>query len=196
MKIINLSEGTGIYTSNVYLLTGEWNAIADINTLIDTGRDPFIIPKIEDASTGVGKNRVAQVILTHSHYDHAALLPEIVKKYNPVVYACDPNVEFVNVVLKGGEMIRAADKTLEVICTPGHSTDSICLYCMEDKAIFAGDSPLIINTRNNTYEKAFVNALEYISRKEINTIYFGHGKAIEKDCNEILAKSLENIKSL
>ena len=49
MKIVNLTQGSAVYTSNAYLLTGTWNAIPDVNTLVDTGRDkklsrPFIIP--------------------------------------------------------------------------------------------------------------------------------------------------------
>ncbi|KPQ41224.1 MAG: hypothetical protein MPEBLZ_04229, partial [Candidatus Methanoperedens nitroreducens] len=61
MKIQNLSGGSTIYTSNVYLITGTWNAFNDVNTLIDVGRDPAIIEIINNASTGVGKKRIDQV---------------------------------------------------------------------------------------------------------------------------------------
>ena len=87
MKILNLTTDSKIYTSNVYLITGTWNAIDDVNTLIDVGRDPSVIDKINSASTGVGKRRVEQVVLTHGHYDHASLLPRIREVFNPVVYA-------------------------------------------------------------------------------------------------------------
>lgn len=55
MKVQNLTERSEIYTSNAYLITGTWNAIQDKNVIIDVGRDMSIIPKIESASTGVGK---------------------------------------------------------------------------------------------------------------------------------------------
>jgi glyoxylase-like metal-dependent hydrolase (beta-lactamase superfamily II) len=77
VKALNLSEKSQIYTSNVYLLAGDWNCIQDVNTLVDVGSDNSIIDLINHASTGVGKIRVEKVILTHNHYDHASLLPQV-----------------------------------------------------------------------------------------------------------------------
>jgi len=60
---------------------------------VDVGRDPAVIDKINNASTGVGKKRVGQVILTHSHYDHSSLFPIIKEVFNPVIYAFSPFFE-------------------------------------------------------------------------------------------------------
>lgn len=195
MKIINLSEGKKIYTSNVYLVTGDWNKLSDINTLIDVGRDPTILDKIDEASTGVGKKRIQKVILTHSHYDHATLLPVIKNRYNPKTFAASSVLENIDVILKGGERLKIGDQEFEVIYTPGHSNDSICLYCKKGKVLFAGDTPLVIRTKDTTYEKEFIKALEEISKKEIETIYFGHGEPLKGECKKILLNSLENAKS-
>ena len=51
--------------------------MGDVNTLVDVGQDPAILASIERAPTGVGKWPVEQVVLTHSHSDHCALLPQI-----------------------------------------------------------------------------------------------------------------------
>ncbi|MEI8217000.1 MAG: MBL fold metallo-hydrolase [Eubacteriales bacterium] len=195
MKIANLSINSNIYTSNVYLLTGNWNTMNDVNTLIDVGRDLAILEQIDDASTGVGKQRVEKVVLTHSHYDHASLLPVIKKIYNPKVLAASQILENVDIILKGGELLKIADKEFEVICTPGHSNDSICLYCEEEKVLFAGDTPLVIIGRQNTYEEPFTKALEYIARKKIETIYFGHGEPLKVNCAKTLLRSLDNIRN-
>ncbi|MCD6455862.1 MAG: hypothetical protein J7K81_03615 [Methanophagales archaeon] len=64
MKIINLTAHSRIYTCNVYLVLGDHNALADVNTLIDAGRDPEAISNLKEASTGVGKKRVEQVIIS------------------------------------------------------------------------------------------------------------------------------------
>ena len=93
MRVINLTENSNIYTSNVYFVNGSWNAMEDVNTLVDVGRDSTIIERIDDISSGVGKKRINQVILTHSHYDHASLLSVIKEIYNPVVYAFSPFLE-------------------------------------------------------------------------------------------------------
>ncbi|MBW1739146.1 MAG: MBL fold metallo-hydrolase, partial [Deltaproteobacteria bacterium] len=87
MKIINLTRDSTIYTSNVYFLLGDWKAVDDVNALIDVGRDPSIIRKIQDLDTGVGKKRVQKVVFTHGHYDHVSLLPAIKDEFNPEVYA-------------------------------------------------------------------------------------------------------------
>ncbi len=192
MKIINLVYQSKIYTSNVYLVTGTWNAIGDVNTLVDVGRDADILERLDMASTGVGKKRVQQVVLTHSHYDHASLLPVIQKLYNPTVYAASPSLEGVHLILKGGEMLHMGDRDFEVIAIPGHSNDSICLYCHEERILFAGDTPLVIKSRDTQYEEAFLNALKYLTKKEIDVIYFGHGAPLTHDCGGVLKNSLNN----
>lgn len=194
MKVNNLTYQSKVYTSNVYLLTGNWNTLTDLNTLIDVGRDPCIFEKIDNAATGVGKQRIEQVILTHSHYDHASLLAEVKKRYRPKIYAASFVLENIDFILKGSETLKIADRDFEVIYTPGHSSDSICLYCEEEKVLFAGDSPLIILSKDNSYEKSFINALEYIVTKNVETIYFGHGIPLKVGCNKVLLRSLENAK--
>jgi len=194
MKITNLYQVNDIYSSNVYLITGDFNTLEDINTLIDVGRDPSIIEKINQASTGVGKKRIEQVILTHSHYDHASLLPIIKKEYNPRVYAFSSNIEYIDVVLMGGETLKIADRQFEVIHAPGHSSDSICLYCEREAVLFAGDTPLIIRTKDSNYEQSFIRVLEYLATKKIGIIYFGHGEPMRSNCNKTIIQSLENIK--
>jgi len=194
MKISVVSSDGGEYSCNVYLVTGSSNAIGDVNTLVDVGRDPGIIEKILLASTGVGKKRVEQVVLTHSHFDHASLLPEIRSRFSPKVCAASPFLEGVDVILKGGEQIRMGDRDFEVIATPGHSSDSLCFFCPKDGILFAGDSPLTIMTGEGTYEPGFVHALETLCTKDIKSIYFGHGKPLLEGVDRILKESLRNVR--
>lgn len=193
MKVQNLTMGSEVYTSNAYLVTGSWNAMDDLNTLIDTGRDRNIFKSIELAETGFGKKRIAQVILTHSHYDHAELVCEIKKMFKPEVYAYAKDLKCVDEVLRNGDEIKIADRIFEVIHTPGHSNDSICLYCKKEHILFAGDTPLVILTGGNTYEQSFIDALKYISTKKIETIYFGHGEPLKHDCDKTILTTLKNI---
>jgi len=194
MRIVNLTGASRTYTSNVYLVTGSFNTLSDVNTLIDAGRDPAVIDRIRSASTGVGKRRLDQVILTHSHYDHVSCLPQIRAEFHPTVYAFSDFLDGVDVSLHGGEHLKAGEVTLEVIHTPGHSHDSICLYGEADGVLFAGDSPLIIRSPGGTYEAQFVRALEKICRKDVRTIYFGHGAPVREDCNRLLWLSLDHVR--
>ena len=194
MKILNLTKDHNVYTSNVYFVLGNSNAIDDVNTLVDVGRDPSIIAKIEEASTGVGKQRVEQVVLTHSHYDHASFLPQIRKKYKPEVCAYSTSLEGVDRLLRDGETLKIGSEAFEVIYTPGHSDDSICFYCQSEGVLFSGDSNIIIQTTGGTYEEGFVNALIRLARKNITAIYFGHGDPLLNDCNARIRYSLKLVK--
>jgi len=193
LNIVNLNENSAVYTSNTYLLTGEWKTMDDVNTIIDVGRDAQIIGKINKAATGVGKQRIDQIILTHNHYDHATLTLQIKKRFfNPVVYAFSATTEGVDRILKNGDTLRIADRMFEIIHTPGHSSDSICLYCPQDEVLFAGDTPLVIQSSDSTYEPEFIAALKYIVSKKIKSIYFGHGPPLLERCEETLLLSYRN----
>lgn len=195
MKILNLTEHSKVYTSNVFLVLGTWNSLPDVNTLVDVGRDPAIVETIKHASTGLGKKRVAQVILTHSHYDHAGLLPMIRATFKPIVYAFSRYMEGIDCVVRDGDSLQFGDRLFEVIHTPGHSTDSICLYCEEDKVLFAGDTPLIIRRPGDTYQREFLIALEKLARRDIDIIYFGHGQPLKGHCRALIQASLRNVKN-
>jgi len=195
MKIINLINRSGVYTCNVYLVLGTWNRMQDVNTLVDVGRDPQIIEEIRTAATGVGKKRVAQVVLTHSHYDHAANLHLIRDAFHPVVRAFSTSLEGVDVVLKGGESLQMGDRMFEVIHTPGHSHDSICLYCEQDRILFAGDTTLNVQSAGGTYEEGYIHALETLGRRDIEIIYAGHGQPLSQNCNRLLRNALKNVRA-
>jgi glyoxylase-like metal-dependent hydrolase (beta-lactamase superfamily II) len=193
LKIKNLTERSNIYTSNVYLITGTWNAMSDVNTLIDVGRDVSIVDAVKNAPTGVGKRKVEQVILTHSHYDHVGILKTVKEEFNSSVFAFSKSLEGVDFYLRGGENIKISDSFFEIIHMPGHSNDSICLYNREEEILFSGDSPLVIHTDEGYYDPAFIAVMRRLTCLPISTIYFGHGPPMTEHCNEILSATLRHI---
>jgi len=193
MKIINLTRDSDTYTSNVYFLLGDWKAVDDVNALIDVGRDRSIIEKIKGLDTGVGKKQVEKVVVTHGHYDHMSLLPAIRDEFGPEVCAFH-SFAGVNHLLRDGESLRLADRSFEVIHTPGHTNDSICLYCEQDGVLFSGDTTLIITTTDGSYQEGFISALERIARKNITAIYPGHGESITHGTKHLLYASLDNVR--
>ncbi len=195
MKIIPVKGYCDVYTSNVYLVIGEWKRIEDLNTLIDVGNDPSIIDVISKLDTGIGKKKVEQVILTHEHSDHTGILPLIIKEYNPVVYAYSPFLEGVTHTVGNDEFIRVGDTNFEVIHTPGHSSDSISLYNEDHKVLFVGDTPVIVRGLNGGYEDDFINALKKLCHKKVKSIYFGHGDPVMQGGHSLLIESLSNIRN-
>lgn len=194
MRIFNLIQPhSQIYSSNVHLILGHWSAIDDVNTLIDVGNDAAVIDQIARAPTGVGKKPIEQVLITHGHFDHTALLPQIRQHYQPVIHAHSAFVG-ADQLLRDGQVVRCGDRYFEVIHTPGHSDDSICLYCQTDGVLFVGDTPVVIRSTSGTHEDRFVAALERLCQLDVRTIYFGHGEPLTESARATLHNSLRNVR--
>jgi len=158
------------------------------------GRDEKIIEGIESTSTGVGKKRVEQICVTHSHYDHVEMLKRIKKKYKSKVYAFSKHLPSVDHILKDGETCKMGDRIFEVIHCPGHSHDSVCFYCKEEGVLFSGDAPIKIIDSKGTHEDALIAVLERLVQLKIQTIYFGHGLPYTGNCTKMLETSLKHAK--
>jgi glyoxylase-like metal-dependent hydrolase (beta-lactamase superfamily II) len=189
MRIVMLESSGQVYTSQVYLVLGDASRLEDVNTLVDVGQDPAILASIGRAPTGVGKWPVEQVVLTHSHSDHCALLPQVCEAFHPKVFAFSPSIGGVDCLLRDGDTIKMGDGYFETIHTPGHSSDSVCLYNQAEGVLFAGDSPLLITSPTGTYETGFLAALEKLCARDVRRIYFGHGAPLTENCNERLRES-------
>ena len=196
MQIINIKGANNVYTSNVYMVLGEWKKMNDLSTLIDVGSDPSIIDVINSMNMGVGKKKVDQVILTHNHSDHMSILPLIIKEYNPRVYAFSPFLEGVTDILADGQTLLIGDQYFEVCHTPGHSSDSISLYNANNKVLFVGDTSVVIRgIGNGVYEEDYINALKKLCQKQVRAIYFGHGDPVFGNGQSLLVESLRNIRN-
>lgn len=189
MRIVTLESSGRIYTCKVYLVLGDRNRLEDLNTLVDVGHDPAILAHIGRTFTGVGKWPVEQVVLTHSHSDHSGLLPQMRAAFHPKVFAFSPHIDGGVCLVGDGNIIRMGDAEFEVIHTPGHSSDSICLYNEAEGVVFAGDSPLLITSAGGTYETGFLAALEKLCARDVQRIYFGHGPPLTERCNQRLRES-------
>ena len=194
MKIIPLLKNDKIYSCYSYLILGDWNRIEDINTIIDPGVDDFVVNEIERLSTGFGKVPVAQIILTHNHFDHAQSVQTIKARYHAQVLAFSDGPG-VDELLTDGQIVKAGDDILEVLHTPGHSSDSICLYSPSEKALFSGDTQLHITVPEKGYAPEYTEALIKIACRDVQRIYSGHDEPMKSGCQEMIFKTLGNVKS-
>lgn len=194
MDIINLTEQSTIYTSNVWYCSCNGSKAVS-GTLIDTGCDASILNYLQEKKKQTGRNPIDQIILTHNHYDHAKLLNDLKKEYNPVVFASSSYTSGIDKILMNGTVLMCGDYHLEIIAIPGHTSDSICIYCPEEEILFSGDTPLIIWGTGNTYEKSFLAGFEELAKKKIQAIYPGHGEVMKTGVMNIIRQSLINLKN-
>lgn len=144
----------GLLQTNCYILSIDNNVI-----VIDPGDEYDKIKKV------IKNKNVIGVIVTHNHFDHIGAL-----NYFDNIYDYNNLKEGINKIGKF---------TFEVINTPGHTDDSICLYFKEDNIMFVGDFIFengIGRTDLGGNINDMVNSLKKISKYNRNIIiYPGHG---------------------
>ncbi len=192
MKVIPLTKSDKVYSCNPYLILGNWNRIEDVNTLIDPGTDDYVLDEIERLSTGFGKIAVEQIILTHNHFDHRGAAMAFKERYKARILAYQDGPE-VDELLDDGQFIRAGDDILEVLHTPGHSSDSICLYAPSEKILFSGDTQLRVRGTREYFTNEYIDGLLKIACRDIQRIYSGHDNPVLGGCNELILQSLRNV---
>jgi len=136
---ILLIEGRGL-TSNVYVILGQRVA------LVDTGSGPPdnpLLPQLE--KRGIDMRKINNVLITHAHPDHAGGLIEFVSLHDMTIRVHPAGVDLVPPgmrvePLRDGDSVSAGHLTLKAIYTPGHSSESLCLYNPAYQILFSGDT--------------------------------------------------------
>ena len=78
-------------------------------------------------------------MLTHTHSDHVGNLADVVEAFGVEVWGYDTDQEGVTQALDTEETVQLGDDSYEVIHTPGHKNDHVCLYAPSSGVLFAGD---------------------------------------------------------
>jgi glyoxylase-like metal-dependent hydrolase (beta-lactamase superfamily II) len=161
--MMNLSGDNGrvnaipIHAFNPGPITGAgnwtWLIPGRVPTLIDAGTgDPRHLDAVADALRGSRDlkvsgyhPRLAQVIVTHSHSDHAAGAQAIAERFPGVRFLKmpwpdrDPKWGVTWSAIGDGDAVPAGDTALTAVHTPGHAPDHLCLWHQESRTLFGGD---------------------------------------------------------
>jgi glyoxylase-like metal-dependent hydrolase (beta-lactamase superfamily II) len=132
---------------------------------------------------------IEQIILTHNHFDHAAGISAVRERYKTRVlaFAEGPGVDE---LLPDGHFVKAGDDFLEVVHTPGHSSDSICLYASGAKALFSGDTQLKAHQAGEEFTPGYLAGIAKLAGRNIETIYSGHDLPLTHGCTELIRQAL------
>jgi len=110
--------------------------------VIDPGpEDEGHLRRVLAAATATDR-RVAQIVLTHGHPDHAEGAATFAALSRAPVAALDPARRLGHEGLVHGDVLTAAGCELRVVATPGHSADSVSLLLTADGALLTGDTVL------------------------------------------------------
>ncbi len=145
---------------------------------IDPGPEdlPPHLPAILSAAEKLG--RITTVIVTHRHLDHLPLAHALCRETGARLHG-HPDLPGVEVPLADG---RAAFDGLVAYSTPGHTRDSVCLWHVQDAALFTGD--LVLGTGTAVLDDApgaladYMGSLDRLLRLKPRTIYPGHGPIV------------------
>jgi glyoxylase-like metal-dependent hydrolase (beta-lactamase superfamily II) len=154
--------------------------------VVDPG--PASVDHIE-AILAVCVPRLVMIVLTHRHLDHSESAAALAKRAGCDVLAADPQFRLGPSGLDGGDLLRVGALTLEVIETPGHTSDSRSLLLSGPDGVgrlITGDMVLGRGTTVITYPDgdlaAYFESLDLIERmvrsRNVAELLPGHGPIV------------------
>jgi glyoxylase-like metal-dependent hydrolase (beta-lactamase superfamily II) len=125
--------------TNTWLLTAPGSRVA---VVVDPGPDD--VAHLADVRGAADEQdvRIAAVLLTHGHIDHAESARAFAQSIGVGVRALDPGQRLGDEGLAHGDVVRVGDWDIQVVGSPGHSADSVCLLLPHDGSLLTGDTVL------------------------------------------------------
>jgi glyoxylase-like metal-dependent hydrolase (beta-lactamase superfamily II) len=193
------------YESNTFWLSARRNAVVDLGSVMTAKQLP-----VDEACC---------IILTHLHYDHTAALDGLKLSGKTVVMMHEADAKaigtsasaahffgarapkfHVDTVLTDGAEIDLGDSTLRVIHTPGHTPGSICLYEVQSKSLFSGDTVFPYGSIGRTdlpggSSRDLIRSISRLVTLDVSVLYPGHGEVTANNVNEQIKQSLKLAKA-
>lgn len=132
------------------------------------------------------RGSIAQILLTHGHADHSAGAVSLAEMAGAPVRALDPEHVHGGEGLHAGEVIALSDLEIDIIASPGHSSDCLSFRVNGDSSILTGDTVLGRGTtviawpegRLGDYLTTLDVLAELVSAHDVARILPGHGPVV------------------
>ena len=163
----------GPYQTNCYLL---WSTDTGEGILVDPSAEP---EKILETAQGI---TLHTILLTHTHFDHLQALSPVQAALQ-IPLAAHPLADqgasvTVGIPLKNGDRLSIGPEKGQILHTPGHTPDSLCLWV--DQILIGGDTLFPGGPGKTSNPETFDQIIQSIEQKifslpDHTTIYSGHG---------------------
>jgi glyoxylase-like metal-dependent hydrolase (beta-lactamase superfamily II) len=195
------------FSSNVYVVEGTYLSI------VDPGNDYTSF--IDLFRQGYKPADVKKVVVTHGHRDHAMGVFDLLRSYPTllenggfelILHEASPR-ELKDMVrnsgcrvkeVRGGETLEIGGLDWEVIHTPGHTIDGICLYHPPSKTVFTGDT-VLPHAMSEPDERAggsldhYLFGIRALLRKDIQNVLPGHGFPVVSSGRKVIEETYEGL---
>ena len=168
--------------------TNTWVIADQVGGALVVDPGPAIVDHI-DAILAACAPRLVTIVLTHRHLDHSEGAAVLAERTGCSVRAADPQFRVGPDGLNGGELLRVGGHSLEVIETPGHTSDSRSLLLTGQDGLsrlITGDMVLGRGTTVITYPDgdlaAYFESLGLLDRlvrtRNVTELLPGHGPIV------------------
>lgn len=190
-RVVARNPGPFTYTGTGTYIVGRREV-----AVLDPGPD---LPEHLDALlAALEGERVAHVLVTHTHADHSPLAAPLAAATGATVYgrsavktedgapleAGDDLAFRPDVPVEDGDLFRGPEWTLEAIATPGHASNHVCYALHEENALFTGDhvmgwSTTVVSPPDGDMGD-YLQSLERVSARSFSRLWPTHGPPVEE----------------
>lgn len=193
MRIIQIGSEVS-YDSSIYLVDSERTMLVDCGTGFDHSNVSEQIHRI------LGDRALDMIVLTHCHFDHVGGAHRLSKEFGCEVYSgvgdagyiASADIEHtlsgmfgvhldpVDVIPMGdGDVLDLGGVRFQVLCTPGHTEGSICLYDPVSGSLISGDTLFESGYGRTDFIGGSIDSMRgsilRLSNIDIRELYPGHG---------------------
>jgi glyoxylase-like metal-dependent hydrolase (beta-lactamase superfamily II) len=164
--------------------------------VIDPG--PDLADHVEALLAAVSGERIAAIVCTHTHRDHSPAARRLQEAIGAPIVGCaplslqdegpraddsfDPDYR-PDRILADGDELSGDGWTLQAVATPGHTSNHLCYFLAEERALFSGDqvmgwSTTIVSPPDGDMA-AYMASLAKLQARDDRIYYPAHGPAVE-----------------
>ena len=200
-------QGYGNFASNIYAIMGDYVTIVDAGNDYTAFMDLFTLTRKPTV--------IKKIVLTHGHPDHAMGAFELLRSYPSIIQAGGVELilheagprEMKTLIkgfgsrvteVRGGETLELSGLEWEVIHTPGHTIDGICLYHAATKTAFTGDMVLPHAMAQPDIGAGgrldhYLFGLKALLKRDIRSVLPGHGIPVASGGRQVIEETYEGV---